>query len=63
MGHEISELDQRLLVYNIRLLYEKFDTVGDLVKFWTLYGPCTHKCPKPEIRRPWSAGLGLTDFS
>lgn len=60
-GKEITELDQRLLVYTIDRLNNKYDSVEDLVKLWKLFGPCIERCPKPEVRRPWMAGLHLND--
>lgn len=58
---EITELDQRILIYSIDRLYNKYDSVEDLVKLWKLFGPCIEHCPKPEIRRPWMVGLRLND--
>lgn len=57
---EISELEQAVLIYSIDQLNNKFHTVDDLVRFWLLFGPCLERVPKPEVRKPWMAGLGLT---
>lgn len=60
-SEEISELDQVLLTYAIDLLNNKYNTVDDLVKMWLLYGPyMDRRIPRPEIRKPWMAGLGVT---
>jgi len=60
-GKEITELDQQYLLYSIQLLQKKYNTVDDLIRFWTLFGPCLEWCPKPEIRKPWMVGLNLID--
>lgn len=59
-SEQISELDQILLIYAIDQLNNKFHTVDDLVKYWLLFGPVLGYVPKPEVRKPWMAGLGLT---
>lgn len=60
---EISEEEQIILSYAIDRLYSKYDTVQDVAKDWILFGPCIERCPKPEIHRPWTFGLGVLSDS
>ncbi len=59
-SEKISELDQAILVHTVDLLNNQYHTVDELVKLWMLFGPCLEKVPRPEVRKPWMAGLGLT---
>ena len=51
--------DQSMLNYTIDRLYSRYDSPEDLIKIWILFGPCIERCPKPEIRSPWTLGLDV----